>query len=63
MILIAFAPTARLEKLKRVTLLIEQRIYRQSLDDELLCRGRIKIACVNADTYKPLRIPVHIFED
>ena len=54
--------TVRLEKLKRVTFLIEQCIYRRSLDGELLCRARVKVACVDADTHKPLRIPVHIFE-
>lgn len=55
--------TTRLEKLKRVTFLIEQCIYRQSLDGELPSRGRVKAACVDADTHKPFRVPAHIFED
>ncbi len=55
--------TARLEKLTRATFLIEQLIYRQSLDGELLCRGKVKAAYVDADTQKPLRVPAEIFED
>ena len=53
--------TARLEKLTRATFLIEQLIYRQGLDGDLLCRGRVKAAYVDAETHKPLRVPAHIF--
>jgi len=55
--------TARLADLTRATFLIEQNIYRNSLDGELLCKGMTKAAYVNAETQKPLRVPAEIFED
>ena len=55
--------TARLAELTRATFLIEQNIYRQNLDGDLLCRGKVKAAYVDADTQRPLRIPADIFED
>lgn len=54
--------TARLVGLTRATFLIEQNIYRDSLEGDLLCRGMTKAAYVNADTQKPLRVPASIFE-
>lgn len=55
--------TARLVDLTRATFLIEQNIYRNSLDGELLCKGMTKAAYVNADTQKPVRVPASIFKD
>ena len=55
--------TARLAGLTRATFLIEQNIYRDGLDGELLCKGMTKAAYVNADTQKPLPIPASIFKD
>lgn len=55
--------TARLVGLTRATFLIEQNIYRNSLDGELLCKGMTKAAYVNAETQKPVRVPAHIFKD
>lgn len=55
--------TARLVGLTRATFLIEQNIYRNSLDGELLCKGMTKAAYVNADTQKPVRVPASIFKD
>ena len=55
--------TASLTELTRATFLIEQNIYRESVDGDLLCRGRVKAAYVDADTQRPLRIPTSIFED
>jgi len=49
--------TARLVSHTRATFLIEQNIYREGLDGELLCKGMTKAAYVNADTKKPVRIP------
>jgi acyl-CoA thioester hydrolase len=54
--------TARLVDLTRATFLIEQNIYRDGLDGELLCKGMTKAAYVNAETQKPLRVPASIFE-
>lgn len=55
--------TASLEKVTRATFWIEQHIYRESLAGDLLCRGRVKAAYVDADTQKPTRVPAAIFEE
>jgi acyl-CoA thioester hydrolase len=55
--------TARLLNLSRATFDIEQFIYRGSLDGELLCRGSVKAAYLNADTMRPVRVPASIFEE
>ena len=55
--------TARLAEMTRATFQIEQNIYRESVDGELLCRGRVKATCVDADTQRPLRVPVSLFEE
>jgi acyl-CoA thioester hydrolase len=55
--------TARLDEVTRATFRIEQNIYRESVDGELLCRGGIRAACVDADTQRPLRVPVSLFEE
>ncbi len=55
--------TAKLVGLTRATFLIEQNIFRNSLDGELLCKGMTKAAYVNADTQKPVRVPASIFKD
>ena len=55
--------TARLTDLTRASFMIEQHIYRESLDGDLLCEGRVKAAYVDADTGRALRVPVSIFEE
>jgi acyl-CoA thioester hydrolase len=55
--------TARLAGLTRATFDIEQNIYRESLDGELLLRGSVQAAYLNADTLRPTRIPASIFEE
>jgi acyl-CoA thioesterase FadM len=55
--------TARMAEHTKATFLIEQNIYRNSLDGELLCRGTTKAAFINADTLKPLRLPAALFEE
>lgn len=54
--------TARLEKLGRATFDIEQCIYRDSIDGELLIRGGVSAAYVDATTMRPKRIPSDFFE-
>ncbi len=56
-----------LKKCGKASMVMEQRVHRvtrctntvSKLNDnsELLCQGRIKIACVNAMTFKPCSIP------
>ncbi|MGI9234069.1 MAG: tol-pal system-associated acyl-CoA thioesterase [Woeseiaceae bacterium] len=53
--------TAGLEKLTRVSFDIEQNIYRDSVDGELLIQARVKAAYLDADTMRPKRIPTSLF--
>ncbi len=55
--------TARLASLSRATFDIEQRIYRDSLDGTVCCRGSCRVALLNADTLKPQRVPASLFEE
>ena len=55
--------TARLLNQGRASFLIEQNIYRNTLDGELLCRGQTRAAFLNADTLKPTRLPELLFKD
>ncbi len=53
--------TARLANLTRVSFDIEQKIYRGSLEGELLINGTVKAAYLDADTMRPKRIPTSLF--
>ena len=55
--------TARLAGLTRATFDIEQNIYRDSLEGELLLEGSVRAAYLNADTLRPTRVPASIFEE
>lgn len=55
--------TAKLGRLTRATFEIEQNIYRNSLDGELLVRGSVKAAYLDADTMKAKRVPPTLFEE
>lgn len=54
--------TAHLTNLARASFEIEQNIYRETRDGTLLVRSSVKAAFLDADTMKPQRIPVSIFE-
>jgi acyl-CoA thioester hydrolase len=45
----------------RASFSMEQKIFRESLDGELLCRGTVRAAYLDADTLKPARLPDPIF--
>ena len=53
--------TARLTNLTRVSFDIEQNIYRGNTDGELLIRGNVKAAYLDADTMRPKRLPPSLF--
>ena len=55
--------TARLTRLTRATFDIEQNIYLDSLDGQLLLRGGVRAAYLDADTLRPKRVPASIFEE
>ena len=54
--------TASLGYLTRASFDIEQNIYRGSRDGELLLRGGVKAAILDADTMKPQRVSASFFE-
>ncbi len=54
--------TANLVSLSRASFLIEQQIFRNSLDGALLCRGTARAALLSADTLKSVRVPASLFE-
>ncbi len=54
--------TAALTRLSRASFEIEQNIYRNNIDGELLIKGHVKAAYIDADTMKPQRVPSEIFE-
>ena len=55
--------TASLKGLSRVSFDIEQKIFRDSTDGELLISGMVKAAYLDADTMRPKRVPSSIFEE
>jgi acyl-CoA thioester hydrolase len=55
--------TADLISLARASFLIEQKIFRNTLDGELLCRGTTRAAYLDADSLKPARLPDTLFKD
>ena len=55
--------TARLRQLGRASFEIEQNIYRENLEGDLLVQGGVTAAYLEADTMKPKRIPKEFFEE
>ena len=53
--------TAGLRDLTRVAFDIEQKIFRNSTDGDLLISGIVKAAYLDADTMRPKRVPSSIF--
>ncbi len=55
--------TASLSRLSRATFEIEQNIYRDTTEGDLLIQGGVTAAYLDADTMKPKRIPRTFFEE
>ena len=55
--------TASLAGVSRATFEINQDIYRNSLNGELMVRGNVKAAYIDVDTMKPKRVPPTLFEE
>ena len=53
--------TAGLKELTRVAFDIEQKIFRNSTDGDLLISGIVKAAYLDADSMRPRRVPSSIF--
>ena len=45
---------------RRASFELVQDVGRGSLEDELLCHGQVRIACLDADTFRPRSIPPYI---
>ena len=54
--------TAGLANKTRATFDIEQNIFRNGIDGDLLVSGQCKAAFLDADSKKPLRVPASLFE-
>jgi len=54
--------TTRLSELTRASFSMQQNIYRDRSDGELLIRGSVKAAYLDVDTMKPKRVPPTLFE-
>jgi len=54
--------TARLGRLSRASFEIEQQVFRDSLDGQLLFRSTVRAALLDADSLKPQRVPRTLFE-
>ena len=54
--------TASLGNMTRASFDIEQNIYRGGRDGDLLLRGGVKAALLDADSLKPQRVPAGLFE-
>jgi acyl-CoA thioester hydrolase len=55
--------TTVLSELARASFSMQQNIYRDSSAGELLIRGSVRAAYLDADTMKPKRVPPTLFED
>ena len=55
--------TVELAECARASFQLHQDIYRQSPDGELLCRGTVRAACLDADSLKPTRLPDTLFKE
>ena len=55
--------TAALVSRARASFLIEQKIFRDNPDGELLCRGTTRAAYLDAESLKPARLPDTLFKE
>lgn len=55
----ALIVACRLRTVGRASLEMEQAVMR---DEEILLTARVKVACVNAGSFRPAKIPDHILE-
>jgi len=54
--------TAKIIELKKASMVFEQKIVKTHQPEQILCQGEIRIACLQADTFKPCAIPNSIME-
>lgn len=54
--------TASLKEAGRASFVIEQHIFRGQAAGEALCSGAVRAAYLNADTFRPCKLPGDLFE-
>ena len=53
--------TAKVSKMGKAYMLMQQQVYRQDTENrELLCQAEVKLACVDKQSIKPRRIPAEL---
>ncbi|CAK0769016.1 esterase/thioesterase [Gammaproteobacteria bacterium] len=50
----------RLEELNRVSLVFSQEVRYSGADDQPLCTGKVKVACLDATTLRPRPLPANL---
>lgn len=53
---------ARLAEVKRASLVFEQEIRRQDGASELLCKADVRVACLDANSFKATAIPDYLLQ-
>lgn len=57
----ALEVSADISEQRRASLLFDQQVYREG-ESAVLCSGKIRIACVDAGTFRPAAIPAFVLE-
>jgi acyl-CoA thioester hydrolase len=55
--------TCEVEAASRASLTLKQAIYRHSVGGELLLEGRVRIACLDAEKYRPRPLPQGLLQE
>ena len=55
--------TAALASRARASFVIAQSIYRDALEGELLCSGVVKVAYIDADSSRPVKLPESLLRE
>jgi acyl-CoA thioester hydrolase len=55
--------TVQVLETSRASFLLEQQIFRDNFHGTLLCRGNTRVAFIDADTNRPVRLPAILMKD
>lgn len=55
--------TCEVAETARASLTFKQEIFRQGVGGELLLEGRVRVACLDAQSYRPRPLPDRLFEE
>ena len=54
--------TCKVRETTRASLTLDQEVYRGAVDGELLLDGRVRAACLDAQTYRPRPLPPELWK-